>query len=188
MRNNKYFLFQDKSQQNFKINVIQDKENCNFSVSSIALRPPKKLPKHLSKMDCLDFFCPTYDMLVRYKKDSNWESYKKDYYALIKKRKESIRTWMESLRSNHIYFLCCWENTNDHVHCHRELLYKAFCNSTYASNKIIPIYRRGERNIKKDHPGYNYEMYGLGEAQFPANGLYDIWENNSIGRNKFGKY
>jgi len=168
-----YFLHKPVKDNNiYRINI--NKEDCNFSVNSIALRPPTKTPKYLEKMSRLDFFCPTYDMLKRYKNDNNWDSYKKDYYNLIKKRKDQIKEWINSLKKDHIYFLCCWENTSTGANCHRELIYKAFRNSTTASEKILPIYRHGEKIKKQDYPGYDSEQgFPLRPSTTPIN-IIDI--------------
>ena len=147
---NRFILYNSNKEKTvYKVNLGQDKQT-NFSVHSVALRPPKKIPEHLNKMDRLDFFCPTYDMLNKYKKDNDWESYKKDYIVLLKERQKNIREWFASLKPDWVYFLCCWENTATGAHCHRELIYNAFCQSKKAKDKIIPIYRHGEKIYKKE--------------------------------------
>jgi len=138
----------------YKVNLINDNGTKNYSVDSIALSHPPltKLP-HLDHLTRLDFFCPTYDMLCRYKKDGDWASYTKDYYALLKDRKNSLKEWVNSLESNHVYFLCCWENTISGSHCHRYLLYRKFISSEAAMKRILPIYRHGEKIYKEERNG-----------------------------------
>lgn len=135
----------------YRINFFKDNNvPNNFSVHSIALSHPNlSKQKNMKNMNRLDFFCPTYDMLDRYKKDKNWNSYHKDFIALIKKRKSVIREWAESLIPERVYFLCCWENTIKGAHCHREILHKAFTDSKIISKKIFSIYRHGDE-CKKD--------------------------------------
>jgi len=70
--------------------------------------------------------------------------------AEAKKRKESINKWADSLEPNCVYFLCSWENTVSGAHCHREIIYKAFSSSKKMSEKIIPVYRHGEKNYKDE--------------------------------------
>jgi hypothetical protein len=138
----------------YKVNFIPKKGDSNFSVSSIALSSPPldKIP-NLMFMDRLDFFCPTYDMLCRYKSNKDWESYTKDYYSLLRDRKEKLQEWVTGIEPNHVYFLCCWENTIGGAHCHRELLYKRLISSKSANEKIIPVYRHGEKIYRKRHKG-----------------------------------
>jgi hypothetical protein len=145
-----YAVFPLNKEQMCKINI--NPKEPNFSVHSIALRHPtidKKLP-HLNGITTLDVFCPTYDMLRRYKDDGDWASYTKDYRALLSKRKIEIREWLNSLKPNYIYILCCWENTSLKVHCHRQLLYEAFKNSTLAKEKILPFYCDGKKKVKEE--------------------------------------
>jgi hypothetical protein len=94
-------------------------------------------------------------MLTKYKKDKDWDAYQKHFIELIKKRKVVIRDWVNSLKPDWVYFLCCWENTSSGAHCHREILYKAFSESQTISKKIIPIYRSGEKIYKKEGVGYS---------------------------------
>ena len=148
-----YFLLKSSDDNKaYKINIIQEKEvPQNFSVYSIALAAPSSdkvkylPPTSLEKSARLDCFCPTYNLLQRYKKNKNWDDYKKDYYNILRERKDRIRKWIGSLKPNHIYILCCWENTNERVHCHRQLLYNAFNKSELASDKMLLIYRDGSK-------------------------------------------
>ena len=128
----------------------------NYSVSSVALRAPSldKLPiikeKH-GEMSRLDFFCPTYKILTDYKSDPimkfNWELYKSRFKPLLQSRKSDILDWVDSLESNKIYFLCCWESTSEKVHCHRQIIYNAFKASKKISDKVISIYRHGNKQL-----------------------------------------
>lgn len=140
----------DNEDKVYKVNLITQRGDSNFEVDSIALSHPPlgKLP-NLQHPRRLDFFCPTYDMLVRYKRNKDWAEYTKDYYNLLKDRKEDLKDWMDSLKPNHIYFLCCWENTLTGANCHRRLLYKRILSSEIAREKIFPIYRHGEKIYKE---------------------------------------
>ena len=137
----------------YKINLLTRGEH-NFTVCSIALsNPPVGKLAHLQGIHRLDFFCPTYDILSRYKSDGDWASYTKDYHKILKDRKGSLKDWVESLKPNHVYFLCCWENTIGGAHCHRDLLYEKFISSDVAMDKMIPIYRHGEKIYKEERDG-----------------------------------
>jgi len=126
-------------------------------VLSIALSHPKfdALPNVNNFFESrLDFFCPTYDLLLKYKEDNDWNYYVEKYKSILKGRKEHIKEWFESLIPDHVYILCCWENTSGKSHCHRQLLHKAFLASDTAKKYIVTIYRNGERvfanKTKKD--------------------------------------
>lgn len=170
--NQRFVMYDDqKNKVVYKINLASNKDNkpSNFSVHSIALRPPPKNPDNIECIDRLDFFCPTYNMLCRYKSDNNWEAYTADYLKLLKTRKKLIKLWFDSLKPNWIYFLCCWENTATGAHCHRELMYKSFCESSVFMKKVLPIYRHGERIYKKEITNFDYQietstLYGLSPA------------------------
>jgi len=150
-----FMLFQCKGQEKvYKLNFIKNKikEKRNYSVYSIALRHPhlKNLPNLGKKeIDCIEHFCPTWDMLLRYKNDKNWEAYEKDYRKLLKQRKSELKKWINSLQPRHIYILCCWENTACSAHCHRDILFDVFNRSKSASEKILSIYRYGDKIYKK---------------------------------------
>ena len=145
--NNGFFLFtEDEKVYNF--NFISN-EKPNFSVFSIALsNPPLNKLKHLQKINKLDFFCPTYNILKRYKDDKDWSKYTKDFLLLMSKRKSDLVTWIKSLVEDHMYILCCWENTAHGANCHRKIIYDKICESK-ASKNIIPIYRNGDKIYKK---------------------------------------
>jgi len=142
-------FFPCDKEKNYKINF--NKNDPNYSVYSIALRHPEINEKlsHLKNIKTLDFFCPTYDMLKRYKNDNNWKSYTKDYLNLMRKRKEEVRDWMNSLIPDHIYLLCCWENTAFKAKCHRQLLFDAFNHSKLAQEKMISFYSHGEKKMRQ---------------------------------------
>ena len=134
----------------YKINLILDPQN--FSVHSVALKGPsfEKMP-NLQKAygGRIDVFCPTYDLLDRYKNQNYpWEDYIKDYMDILKDRKERAKEWIISLNTENIYILCCWENTSKNAHCHRHILYDVILKSKFASSKIFPIYRSGAKTLK----------------------------------------
>ena len=138
-----------KDQKTYRINIV--KPAVNYSIHSIALSHPDLSKKpNMIGMNRIDCFCPTYDLLKRYKSNMDWDLYQKDFTNLIRKRKSVIKEWADSLKSNHVYFLCCWENTSHGAHCHREILYKAFSESKVMSQKIISIYKHGDKIIKKE--------------------------------------
>jgi uncharacterized protein YeaO (DUF488 family) len=136
-----------------KINFIFNKNTpLNYSVYSIALSHPDFIKKNLPYVSNafngrLNFFCPTYNLLNKYHADKNWDYYTKEYIKIMKNRKSDIKKWIESLQSDHIYILCCWENTSREAHCHRDLIYEAIKRSKIAKDKILPIYRTGEKII-----------------------------------------
>jgi tRNA A37 threonylcarbamoyladenosine biosynthesis protein TsaE len=124
----------------------------SFSVHSISLSSPDITGlRNIQKigMPRIDAFCPTYDMLKRYKNDNNWNAYKKDFYNLMKQRKSRLVEWLSSLKSNHIYILCCWENTSGGANCHRTILYTMIKDSKIAQNKVMSLYRHGNESGKK---------------------------------------
>ena len=149
----KYLFFEfGNSGEVAKLNFLSDDKGkpLNYSVNSVALKHPDFTSNKLFNLKKafsgrLDFFCPTYDLLFRYKEDKNWDSYTKDYKDLLRGRKEPIREWLNNLDTEHIYILCCWENTVGKSHCHRELMYDAFKKSKLAKSKVFPIYRHGNK-------------------------------------------
>jgi len=110
--------------------VISMLPNNNFRVHSIALSNPAldKLP-NLKDMSRLDIFCPSWEILNKYKQDKNWEDYTKSFMELMHTRNKEVKEWLNSLSHGYRYFLCCWENTSKGSNCHRRLLYDAFKNS-----------------------------------------------------------
>jgi len=133
--------------------ISNDTLNLPVHVHSIALGNPslKNLPQLKSaNMSRLDFFCPTYDLLRRYKQYNIWSAYVKDYQEIMMSRKSQISQWVESLSAGSVYVLCCWENTIKKSHCHRDLLYLAFRRSQFAMQYIYPIYRSGNRLSKSE--------------------------------------
>jgi len=147
MIDNKFILL-GRDTKVYKLNFFKDKTN--FSVHSIALsHPPLTKLKGLmvspknNTMDRIDCFCPTYTLLHKYKEDMDWESYVSAYKIILKERKDRVKYWVDSLQHNHIYILCCWENTSLKSKCHRQLVYQAFNSSAYTKDKMITIYRNG---------------------------------------------
>jgi len=154
-----YFIVRSNDKKKYsKINLFTNDigQPENFSVRSIALSHPNlsKLSKLMTlekdaKMTRLDFFCPTYNILKRYKNDNDWDSYQRDFVDIVKNRKESIKDWIEGLIPNHLYILCCWENTVGGANCHRQILYKLFNKSPSAMKKMVCLYRDGARDYKR---------------------------------------
>lgn len=157
-----YFIYPVKENEAYKINIYSDVSDVrtdgthkgNHSVYSIALSHPSLTDlSNLSSMIRLDVFCPTYDMLKRYKENSDWEAYTKDYWGLLKSRKNRITSWAKSLVGGRVYFLCCWENTSGKAHCHREILYQAMKGSKLLGEKSLVIYRKGNEIKRRRERG-----------------------------------
>ena len=117
------FILVQKAEKVYKVNVFQDEPN--YSVHSIALSHPplNKLP-HLESMDRIDCFCPTYNLLHRYKDEGDWDAYVRDYKQILRDRKDRVKRWVSGLENNRVYILCCWENTSLKAKCHRKLVIK----------------------------------------------------------------
>ena len=119
-------------------------EGNNHTVYSIALSNPSFSKfKHIKNMEKLWFWCPTYNILRDYHEDKDWVRYTDRYKELLRERKEDIKQWINSLSPDHVYILCCWENTNKGAHCHRQIMHNALLNSKIAKEKLFPIYRDG---------------------------------------------
>ncbi|TRZ82305.1 hypothetical protein D4R86_01795 [bacterium] len=147
MIDNKFILL-GRDTKVYKLNFFKDKTN--FSVHSIALSHPPlvklsalKVSPKFNAMDRIDCFCPTYTLLHKYKEDMDWEHYVDAYKKILRERKDRVKYWVDSLQHNHIYILCCWENTSLKSKCHRQLVYQAFNSSAYTKDKMITIYRHG---------------------------------------------
>lgn len=171
----KCFLFQNDNKTNI-VYVCTDSNNKpeNFCVYSIALAHPSldKIPnikeQTLPFFIRLDMLCPTYDILMKYKRDKDWVDYTKKYKQIISKRKDEIKNWIFSLRNNFIYILCCWENTKSGANCHRQILYNAIIASKTLKDKATYIYRHGKESFP------NSSKAGLSgfesEISLPQNG------------------
>ena len=169
-------LFEDQG-QSYSYPIIDRKSGItidkNYCAHSIALSQPNKdeqLPR-------LDFFCPTYDMLLRYKKNKDWVAYEKDYRKILKDRKVKIKTGMNSLDEDTLYILCCWENTSRGAHCHRQIIYDAMCNSKVARKKVIPVYRDGSKKVKS----YGHEVIDASSPRPRRRGNRNVDGREAIG-------
>jgi hypothetical protein len=137
--------------KNILILQVNDNNYCidfsdtnKYEINSIALsHPPIKCFKSINKISRLDFFCPSYDMLMNYKEDNDFEKYTKNYLDLIKTRKNEIKKWLNALNKDKIYFMCCWENTSFGKDCHRKILFDLFSHYNSVKDKAIYIYRNG---------------------------------------------
>ena len=118
-----------------------------YSVNSVALGIPctAKFPK-LKDITRLKFFCPTWDILNKYKEDNDWDDYTKSFTALMDTRKDEVAAWFDSLSDDYRYFLCCWENTSKGAHCHRQLLYESMKKDLAISEKYHIMYRHGNKS------------------------------------------
>ena len=151
-----YFIFMEENKL-YRCRLLRNKlAPINYRVFSIALSHPplKSMPEIKSQFKELvriDDFCPTYEMLQKYKGDKDWEYYTKKYRKLLKERKGFIKEWVDSLLPDTIYFLCCWENTIGESKCHRQLLYEALSASKRMVEKAFFVYRHGnkENTIEK---------------------------------------
>ena len=122
---------------------VKDNKPENYRAYSIALSHPKDF-----YFVRIDTFCPTYDMLMKYKEDKDWETYTKKYRDLMVERKKEIKEWFNRLNEDFVYILCCWENTYKGSKCHRRLLYDAVSTSKTLKDKAIYIYRHGDEGNK----------------------------------------
>ena len=135
-----------------KLDLISDP--CNFSIHSVALAHPpfEKIPSlqniFRGNRDRLNFFCPTYDLLHKYHSDKDWNYYTEKFNGILEKNRPSINNWLSSLEQNHIYILCCWEDTSLKANCHRKIIYERLQRSEIVKNKLILIYRNGGK-VKK---------------------------------------
>jgi len=161
---NGYMFYKPNSNKDvvYKINFLKDENNkpLNYTVDSIALASPPlaKLP-HIDNLKRIDCLCPTYNMLNDYKADKDWPRYTERYMELLKKRKPRIKEWLSSLVPNHVYFLCCWENTATGSNCHRKLYYDVLRKSKKAQEVMLPIYRNGTCSKTSDEI-----VAGIGES------------------------
>jgi len=142
----KHFTF-SKDGQISLVNLIDDP--INYNVLSIALTHPpiESLPNIKSRfsLNRLDFFCPTYGILMDYKNGGEWSEYIIKYKELLKSRKDSIVPWVKSLNQNNVYILCCWENTSKGANCHRDILYDVFTKSNSMKDMAIYVSRDGKK-------------------------------------------
>lgn len=174
-----YFIYPIQNNSVYKINIYTDWPN--YSVYSIALSHPELTDlKNPSSMTRLDVFCPTYDMLKRYKENGDWEAYTKDYWNLLKARKNRMAEWAESLVRDRIYFLCCWENTSGKAHCHREILYQAMKGSKIINEKSLVIYRKGNEIKKRKREQSLNDAMGLATDPTIYTNAY-IYVSNRLG-------
>jgi hypothetical protein len=63
--------------------------------------------------------------------------------------KESVAKFVDSLEPEHIYILCCWENTCKGANCHRKLLCDALSSSGRTKDLANYVYRHGDVNYAK---------------------------------------
>jgi len=113
----------------------------NAEVYSIALSYPKNIK--LDGMLKLKFFCPTWDILKKYKEDANWAFYVEKFMDILKSRKIHVKNWIKDLDPTKVYILCCWENTSNGAHCHRQLIYEVFKKSQWVKDRMNLVYRHG---------------------------------------------
>lgn len=148
--NNDYFIFVERDKL-YRCRLFDRKDKpANYQVCSIALSHPdyKALPqikKLFGEMPRIDGFCPTYNMLQKYKGDKDWDYYTREYRKLLRLRKDFVKEWMDTLKPDTLYFLCCWENTVGESKCHRQLLYDALRKSPSMNDKAFFVYRHGDK-------------------------------------------
>lgn len=124
----------------------------NIVVHSVALSHPpltklKNINKHFKPFVRLDMFCPTPEILFKYKEDKDWRAYVKEYRKLLSQRKKEIKGWVKSLEDDKTYALCCWENTSVSAQCHRWLIYYALTDSKTMKDKAIYVCKHGNEEI-----------------------------------------
>jgi len=142
----------------YKMNFINESSNgqSNYIVNSIALSiPPMEKLKNIRSIERVDCLCPTYNMLNEYRKDKDWSKYTERYMRILGERKSRLKSWIDSLIPNKIYFLCCWENTSCGSKCHREIYYDILKKSKKAREKIFPIYRDGSCSLRPEKISVN---------------------------------
>jgi hypothetical protein len=143
--NNDFFLFREKDTVYRSLLLTDPRYIPNYTVNSVALsHPTLKDLKNIHEINKLDFLCPTFKMLSEYEKKNDWNKYRKEYSDLLKSRKDELKNWANSLEPDRIYFLCCWENTSEGSHCHREIIHEALASSKNANEKLIAIYKHGD--------------------------------------------
>jgi hypothetical protein len=125
----------------------------DYSIYSIALGIPdsSKIP-FLKDIFRIDHFCPTYDILMAYKEDKDWDKYKIKYRKLLVNRKEDIDDWINNLSDNKVYILCCWEVTSEKCNCHRKILFDALRSTKIWKDKAIWVYRHGGGKYSRTCP------------------------------------
>jgi len=133
IKESKGFLFENK--------VVQFEDN-EIQVLSIALVTPPNLK--LKNIPTLDLFCPSWDILKKYKKDKDWDSYTQSYTDMLSERKAKIVSWLNSLSSN-LYVLSCWENTINGANCHRKIVFDLLAGSKKVGKYANFIYRHGDK-------------------------------------------
>lgn len=131
-------------------NILVQDQSQNYQVYSIALGIPDstKIPfiKNILK---LNHFCPTYDLLMSYKKDGDWDKYKVIYRKILISRKDDIDKWLKGLEQDKTYILCCWEDTSKKCNCHRKILYDALKATKIWKDYAIWVYRNGNESSKQ---------------------------------------
>jgi hypothetical protein len=73
--------------------------------------------------DRMPLLAPSWDILNRYKKDGDVRKYRRDYFELLRERRDAVPVMLnrlEELGKNHTVLLCCWESADKF--CHRRLL------------------------------------------------------------------
>lgn len=103
---------------------------------SVALSQPKGY-----SYPTLKFFCPTWPILTSYKSNKDWGEYTSSYKELLRSRKTDVLGWINNLKNDETYILCCWENTCNGVNCHRRIIYEALRVSKKTKDKAIYLYR-----------------------------------------------
>lgn len=127
----------------------------NYQINSISLSMPdsSKLPfLKDKKIFRLNHFCPTYNLLMSYKSDGNWDKYRTEYRKILVSKKEDISSWVDSLEDDKVYILCCWEDTSKKCNCHRKLLYDVLKATSIWKDKAIWVYRHGNGKYFKMFP------------------------------------
>ena len=181
---NEYFIFVEGNKLYRCRLSSKNGKSLNYHVYSIALSHPpyKALPeikKQFGDMIRLNCFCPTYEILNKYKNDKDWDYYTKQYRNILKQRKDSIKDWMDSLNPDTLYFLCCWENTKGESKCHRQLLYEAFKKSPTLNEKAFFVYRHGD----KEESINKWNVFNL--MEFPIGNSPSQESNTSTLSNQF---
>lgn len=123
------------------INVKED----NSKVYSLSLSVPELNLTNIKEIDILPILCPTiknYGNLKTSVINGDIASFRKQYYAVLANRKNKIIRFIDSLKENHVYFICTLENTSFGCFSIRKWIYETL-SSGKVKDRALYIYRDG---------------------------------------------
>jgi hypothetical protein len=127
-----------------KLLFIDVKED-NSKVYSLSLFVPELNLPNIKEIEILPILCPTiknYSNLKSSVINGDIASFRKQYYAVLASRKNKIIRFIDSLRENHVYFICTLENTSFGCFSIRKWIYETL-SSGKVKDKALYIYRDG---------------------------------------------